>query len=404
MIRVQFIESVGDILVSHEGETFSITWDSANGFQLEQLKTEMPETHKPIGDGTPEHKQIKENPLKASETPIVARTPSLAIRQGPMDDILKLENVNADSITPILRKWYPSVSERSLSISYTYLYLRLLRNENYIDDDGRILKKSAIKEEPEEKKPASEIEKKTSMPETIEKEEKPAITAELKKELEIARGKPTEDAKVKESKNARKSPVVESTPSLAIRQGPIDDILKLTIANRGTAFPVLRIWYPNASESTLKDYVYHYLRYLRGENYIDDEGRVLKKFGEEGNPEKAKAWQSNGVGEPMYDKAVGQKGPDDEDEDVGPDLIHPVREDLTVVTIKGKVEIYLEPLNEILKFERIDDMRLHKILVKYYDVSRVSFLVAIKGMWMEFLKEQEYIDDKGKTMCKEVIL
>jgi len=358
MIKVQFIESVKDILVSHEGEHFSITWDSANGFQLEQLKTEMPETHIVIGDGTPEHKQIKENPLKAPETPIVARTPSLAIRQGPMDDILKLENVNADSIAPILRKWYPSVSERSLSISYTYLYLRFLRNENYIDDDGRILKKSATKE----KKP------------TTEKEEKPAII-ELKKELEIAIEKPIEDAKVKESKNPADSPVVESTPSLAIRQGPIDDILKLTIANIGTTFPVLRMWYPNTSESTLKDYIYRYLRYLRGENYIDDEGHILKKLGK-----------------------------DTEVEDEGPDLFHPVRDDLAVVTIKGKVEIYLEPLNEILKFERIDDMRLHKILVKYYDVPRVSFMTAIKGTWMEFLKEQEYIDDKGKPTCKEVQL
>jgi len=309
---------------------------------------------------------------RATDTPIVGRTTTLAIRQGPVNDILKLENATYDTVRPVLHKWYPRASEKSLE-DYVWLYLRFLRNANYIDADGHILKKPAIKEEPEQKKSASEIEKKTSMPATTEK---PAITAELKKELEIARGKPTGDTKIKESENARKSPVVESTPSLAIRQGPIDDILKLTIANRGTAFPVLRIWYPNASESTLKDYVYRYLRYLHSENYIDDEGHILKK------PREGAT----------------------EVEDEGPDLIHPVREDLTVVTIKGKVEIYLEPLNEILKLERIDDMRLHKILVKYYDVSRVSFLVAIKGMWMEFLKEDGYIDAAGKTMCKELVL
>lgn len=234
-------------------------------------------------------------------------------------------------------------------------------------------------------------------------------------------------------KNAMFTPIVGRTSNLSIRQGPLDDILKLETVTFRTILPVLYMWHPRVKDKTIEDnYVWIYLRFLRNEKYIDEEGHVLKKPNKppetKKNPSAAlpvqaqkvekpitpelkkeletatnkPAGESTEVGRPMYDERT--KGDDVGASDAKPDLIHPIEKDLTVVMVKGKVEIYLEPLNELLKFERIDDTTLQRVLVKYYDVPRVSFMAAIRETWMDFLKDDDYIDKLGKPTCKEAEL
>jgi len=199
-------------------------------------------------------------------------------------------------------------------------------------------------------------------------------------------------AKKTSVKVATDTPIVKKTRTITLREGVLNDLLKLERVNKDTALPVLREWYSHLRDSSLVIYANEYIRYMRESNTIDGMGRVLSNNSKENKPKE------NPSADPVPIKES------DEVEDVEPDLIHPIRKDLTVVTVKGKVEIYLEPLNKLLKFERIDDTTLQMVLVTYYDAPRVSFMVAIIETWKEFLQEEGYIDSMGKPTCKEVEL
>lgn len=472
MVKVSKIESVEDILKTHEGTPFTVTYVSGTGFKVEPVE---PKSGPDIGRGRAPQPGTKPPKLKhATHTPVVGKGLNIAIREGPLKDLLELETVDTAAAMPVIREWYPLVTKYTLK-NYAGQHVRWMRQQGLIDDDGKPV--------------ASSVE---STPAPSPKEqmgERPDIEPEG----------------IEGGKKATDTPVVERTATLAIRQGPMDDILKLENVNVNTVRPILRMWYPHIVESSFEDYTWRYLRFLRDANYIDGEGRVLNKPAprEEAGPEEKKPaeddlapggynrlvallishpkelldsftekferatdifdrfaektnmdlegltpvlkgmavsksvkvvsidgallselvesgypgsvhkYRKRGAVVSLKPSEIEKKPPasmpveepaEVEDVEEQPDLIHPIRKDLTVVTVKGKVEIYLKPLNELLKYERIDDEILQRVLVKYYDVSRVSFMVAIRETWVESLKEGEYVDDMGKPTCKEVKL
>ena len=262
MIKVQHIESVEDILVSHEGEYFAITWGHSNGFGLERLK--------PVAPGTPKSKDAKAESKQADKP-----------RESKVG---KEENTN----------------------------------------QGELPVKRPVK--------------------------------------------------------ATDTAVVERTSTLCIRQGPLDDILKLENVNKDTVRPILRMWYPHVTESALRDYCYRYLRYLRKTSYIDDDGRVLKELAEE---------QTEDEGE-------------EEDEEKKPAI--PAPETLTVVTTRDDTVIYLEPLNEILELNVVNDAALEQVLSRYYEAPRPAIMYVIKRAWKRFLRDRQFLDKTGKPTSEKVTL
>lgn len=212
---------------------------------------------------------------------------------------------------------------------------------------------------------------------------------------------------VKRPMKATDTAIVARTPTLCIRQGPLDDILMLEDVNGNTVSPILRMWYSHAAESTIQEYTLVYLRFLRGANYIDGEGHVLKigeQTEDEGIPEKEKPWKSNGVGQPMYDEVAEEGKVDDEgeEEDEGPYI--PAPEDLTVVTTRDDIVIYLEPLNEILQLNVVNDAALEQVLSHYYEAPRPAIMFVIKRAWKRFLSDRKFLDKTGKPIIEKVTL
>ena len=194
---------------------------------------------------------------------------------------------------------------------------------------------------------------------------------------EKPKGKPIKPREKGAHVKATDTPIVERTPTLAIRQGPLDDILKLEDVNKDTVRPILRMWYRFAAKSSLEDYVYSYMRFLRKTNYIDGEGHVLKKLGEQNEDE-------------------------DEEEEKKPTI--PAPETLTVVTTRDDTVIYLEPLNEILQLNIVNDAALGQVLSRYYEAPRPSAMYVIKRSWKRFLETCNYLDKTGKPTIEKVTL
>lgn len=314
---------------------------------------------KPVGTKATETK-IK----KATNTPIVGRTVTLSIRQGPMDDILNLENATYDAVRPVLRKWYPTPAETTID-DYTWIYLRFLRNENYIDDEGRILKKPG----PEEKKPAE---------------------GALARLVALMVSHPREFLDCFTGEFERSSDIFDRfAEKINMNLEGVNPVLKGMAVSKSVK--VVSIDGALLSELVESAYPGHIHKYRKKGAVVPLKPEIEKK---PITPELKKELEI----------VTKKPAAEEEVEDVEPDLVHPIRKDLMVVTLKGKVEIYLKPLNEILQFEKIDDMTLQRVLVKYYDVPRVSFMEAIKETWKEFLQEEGYIDNKGKPTCKEVVL
>jgi len=320
-------------------------------------------------EGAPELTSTPPKLKHATHTPIVGRGYSLAIREGPLKDLLELETVNAATARPVIRDWYPLVT-KSTANNYADQYVKWMRSMGLIDQNG---------------KPAA-----SSTPESVLK----ARTRAKKEEPPVEGGQKATD-----------TPIVGRTRTLAIREGPLRELMALEVVTPDEAQKIIRKWYPSITDTSVLDYAYRYLKWMRAEGRVDKDDKPIKA-----------AQESNEVGQAMYDEQVGRNRNKDEgpkspappeteagkEEAEETDLVHPARKDLTVVAIKNDVEIYLEPLNELLKLPSIDDAALEKVLNKYYEVSRPSFQVAIRETWKQFLEDDKLVDEHGQPTCQEV--
>jgi len=214
-------------------------------------------------------------------------------------------------------------------------------------------------------------------------------------ELRDSKGESEQTVKLGEEmtplKHATRTPIVARTTNLAIREGPLNDLLKLETVDVATARPVIHEWYPLVTKSTTNNYVDQYVRWMHSQGLIDDDGRILKEEKPAIPPELEKELK----------EAI--KKPDAEDEeDEGPKIPNP--KDLTVITTRGDTTIYLEPLNEILQLDTVDIAALDNILIKYYDSSRPALMYVIRRDWKRFLDDRQFLDKDGRPTRKNVTL
>jgi len=167
-------------------------------------------------------------------------------------------------------------------------------------------------------------------------------------------------------RKATDTAIVGRGTNICIREGPLNDLLSLPSVTYDTAKPVLHKWYPNAASASLDNYAAQYIGYMRAQGLIDMWN---------GKPSKQE------VAKPV------QRIP---------------TEKLTVMATVNYVDIYQEPLNELLKLDTVDDESLEKILSRYYDVSRPAFLLATKKAWKNYLENNRLIDEHGHPIAEKV--
>ena len=75
---------------------------------------------------------------------------------------------------------------------------------------------------------------------------------------------------------------------------------------------------------------------------------------------------------------------------------------LTVVCHIGHLNIYQEILNDILVLNTVTYHKIGRIIRKYYPNFRMRTVDAYASLYLKFLREDEYIDENGQPLYKNV--
>ena len=75
---------------------------------------------------------------------------------------------------------------------------------------------------------------------------------------------------------------------------------------------------------------------------------------------------------------------------------------LTVVCHIGNLNIYQEILNDILGLDVVTRYKVKQIIRKYYSRFRPRTVDSYASLYLKFLREDEYIDEDGHPLYKNV--